>query len=247
MFCTRCGRAVPEGARFCPNCGAAVTVVTPPEPEAAEPSPYAPPPGEAVTPPVAAWTPPAVEPAVAPPQPAPPATYGPPPFSPYAGGGTPATAAAPVLAGFWRRFWAVCLDGILLNVLLSPLYLTWVAPVLMSHPDPENMDPSSAFTMLGTLMSYVFVGTLLEFIYYAALESSVYQASLGKLALGIRVTDLEGRRITFVRALLRRLARIVSNLTFGIGYLMNVWTRRRQTLHDLMAGTLVVRRSEDPS
>ena len=89
------------------------------------------------------------------------------------------------------------------------------------------------------------LGLLMAWLYYALLESSKLQGTLGKVALNIRVTDLGGRRISFARASGRFFGRVLSNLTLGIGYLIQVFTQRRQALHDLLAGTLVVRRSPD--
>jgi Tfp pilus assembly major pilin PilA len=83
-------------------------------------------------------------------------------------------------------------------------------------------------------------------LYYAAMESSSAQATLGKLALGVKVTDLTGNRIGFGRATGRYFAKIISGLALGIGYVMVAFTQRRQGLHDMIAGTLVVRRPLEP-
>jgi uncharacterized RDD family membrane protein YckC len=61
------------------------------------------------------------------------------------------------------------------------------------------------------------------------------------MALGIRVTDLDGGRISFGRATGRYFGKILSGLILGIGFLMAAFTERKQALHDLLAGTLVVR------
>ena len=76
--------------------------------------------------------------------------------------------------------------------------------------------------------------------YYAGMESSTKQATLGKMILGIVVTGVDGQRITFMRATGRHFAKILSGLLLFIGYLMVLWTARKQGLHDIMAGTLVV-------
>lgn len=85
------------------------------------------------------------------------------------------------------------------------------------------------------------LGLAVHICYFAGLESSKYQATLGKLAMGIKVTDLEGGRITFLNALGRLLAKILSALPLGIGFLMAGFTARKQALHDMIASTLVVR------
>ncbi len=82
-------------------------------------------------------------------------------------------------------------------------------------------------------------GILAGWIYYAALESSVKQATLGKTALSIKVTDMEGNRIGFGRATGRHFAKIISGIILLIGYLMIAFTEKKQGLHDMMAGCLV--------
>ena len=89
---------------------------------------------------------------------------------------------------------------------------------------------------------------LVGWLYFALLHSSGRQASLGKRALGIKVTDLNGERISFARASGRYLAYLaVCVFTLGLGLLMAGFTRRRQALHDMIAGTLVVSRDTTPA
>ncbi|HXI44099.1 MAG TPA: RDD family protein, partial [Bryobacteraceae bacterium] len=73
-----------------------------------------------------------------------------------------------------------------------------------------------------------------------AMESSHYQATLGKKALGIIVTDMNGNRISFARANGRFFGKWVSGMIMNIGYLMAAFTEKKQALHDLLAGCLVV-------
>jgi uncharacterized RDD family membrane protein YckC len=83
---------------------------------------------------------------------------------------------------------------------------------------------------------------VLDWLYYTLLESSVWQGTLGKKALGLEVTDLGGRRVSFGRATGRFFARIISGLTLGIGFIMAGFTERKQALHDIIAGCLVIRK-----
>jgi uncharacterized RDD family membrane protein YckC len=83
---------------------------------------------------------------------------------------------------------------------------------------------------------------LLDWLYFALLESSAGQATLGKSVLGLAVTNTRGERISFGRATGRYFAKFLSALILGVGFLMVGWTRRKQGLHDFIAGTLVVRR-----
>ena len=71
------------------------------------------------------------------------------------------------------------------------------------------------------------------------LESSPWQATVGKRTLGLKVTNLHGERVGFARAAARFVAKALSVLTLCLGFLFIVVTRRRQALHDLVAGTLV--------
>ena len=80
-----------------------------------------------------------------------------------------------------------------------------------------------------------------SWIYEAAMESSSKQATVGKMALGLIVTDLEGQRISFLRATGRHFAKFISAMILFIGYIMAGVTERKQALHDMIAGTLVRR------
>jgi uncharacterized RDD family membrane protein YckC len=79
-------------------------------------------------------------------------------------------------------------------------------------------------------------------MYFAFLESSARQGTLAKMLLGERVTDLEGRPISFGRATARHFAMYCSLVSpIGIGFLMAFWTKRHQALHDYISSTLVTR------
>ncbi|HET9015573.1 MAG TPA: RDD family protein, partial [Thermomicrobiaceae bacterium] len=85
---------------------------------------------------------------------------------------------------------------------------------------------------------------IVPWLYYALMESSPYQATLGKLAAGIVVTDEFGGRISFGRASGRYFAKWISYLTFFIGFVVAGFTKQKQALHDLIAGTLVTVNSQ---
>ncbi|MCU0631684.1 MAG: RDD family protein [Methanolinea sp.] len=82
---------------------------------------------------------------------------------------------------------------------------------------------------------------LVPWFYFSYLESSRNQATLGKLVVRIAVTDMQGSRITFARATLRFFAMSLSFLTLCIGFLIPAFTRYKQGLHDMIAGTLIFR------
>lgn len=130
-----------------------------------------------------------------------------------------------VYAGFWRRAAATLTDDALLCALLLALVHLAGQPGLLLRPGP---------------VSALFAG-LLGLVYAAGFESSRWQATPGKRLLAIKVTDLAGRRIGVWPAVLRRVMQLASALCLMLGYLMCVFTQRRQCLHDLFADTLVVR------
>jgi uncharacterized RDD family membrane protein YckC len=86
-----------------------------------------------------------------------------------------------------------------------------------------------------------------QWLYFSLQESSDRQATLGKRVMGIKVVDLEGRRITFGRATGRHFAKLLSGLICDIGFIMAGFTERKQALHDMIASTLVVRAHPDPA
>ena len=91
---------------------------------------------------------------------------------------------------------------------------------------------------VGLLQLIAFVGV---WLYFALMESSAWQATLGKKVLGLYVTDLEGRRLGFGRATGRYFAKAISNFTLLIGYVIAGFTKKKQALHDIIAGCLVLR------
>ena len=94
---------------------------------------------------------------------------------------------------------------------------------------------------LDIAVSWVFASWLvIPWLYWALMESFSKQATLGKRALGILVTDIEGRRISFGRATVRYWAKIISSLTLLIGFIIAGFTSRKQALHDIISGCLVV-------
>jgi uncharacterized RDD family membrane protein YckC len=122
-------------------------------------------------------------------------------------------------AGFWIRFAAAIIDGILLGI------LGWILREALGNN-------------LGSTFNF-----LIGLAYYAGMESSARQATIGKSLLGLKVTDLEGNRISIGRALGRYLAKIISAFILLIGFIMVAFTAKKQGLHDMIAGTLVVKAS----
>ena len=127
-------------------------------------------------------------------------------------------------SGFWRRFAAYLIDVILLNVIF------WIVILILGG---IGGDGGAVIGYLLALVGY--------FAYFSYMESSERQATVGKSALGIQVTDLNGARISFGKALGRTAGKILSALILYIGFIMAAFTEKKQALHDIMAGTLVVK------
>ncbi|MDR0250425.1 MAG: RDD family protein [Burkholderiales bacterium] len=151
-----------------------------------------------------------------------------------------------IYAGFWYRFLAWLIDIAILGVALG---MMWVVIMVVSPVFAlRSSDSASSLAFLfGAYGVMLLVSIAVSLLYFALSESSRWQGTLGKRAIGLKVTDANGKRLSFLHALARYVAHIVSNLTFGIGYVLNVFTARQQTLHDLIVGTLVVYREVTPS
>ena len=139
-------------------------------------------------------------------------------------------------AGFWKRVAAWLIDFII--ILLGGLLIIIILGLLLI-PTTGNADNIKAsWEGLGTV-----VGIIITWLYHAFMESSSYQGTIGKMFLGIKVTDLNGNRIGFGRATGRHFGKFISGLILYIGYIMVAFTKRKQGFHDLMAECLVVNKS----
>ena len=94
---------------------------------------------------------------------------------------------------------------------------------------------------IGLAISLLVVIPVVKLIYHVVMESSTKQATYGKQLLHIRVTDMDGYRITLGHALGRNFAKIFSVLSIGVGYLYSFFNKKQQCLHDIIAETLVVK------
>jgi uncharacterized RDD family membrane protein YckC len=206
MFCSRCGKQVVEGNRFCQACGqevgAAVTVATAGGGVLSQPM------------------------------------------------GTSEGGSAPIpYAGFWERFAAYAIDGLILSVpfgiaVLILIFMLGGLGVIL-HRNSE-VDPRNAAALMAPFflifLSGMFFFVILQWLYFAGMESSERQATFGKSVMSLRVANYEGKRISFGHATGRFFAKIVSGMVpLAIGYIMAAFTAKKQALHDLIAGTLVLK------
>jgi uncharacterized RDD family membrane protein YckC len=216
VYCSKCGRAMAEGAAFCSSCGQAFSIA-------------------AVVP-----RPPMMSTSVAMPMP----------------GGVAAIPAYTVsgafprveYAGFWLRLVALLIDNMILGlgfflVLIPLIFLTGLRTFLDNFHPNEDMNDVGIFMLIVFFFLAATGALVLTWLYHALMECSQWQATVGKKALGLVVTDLDGQRVSFGRATGRHFGKMLTNLIPAlIGYIMAGFTEKKQALHDMLAGCLVLRR-----
>ena len=150
-------------------------------------------------------------------------------------------------AGFWLRFVAYLIDDLILGFAGFLVSLPFVGGIILAaigigeHPEFDEKTFLGIAGILGSVFGLVAIITVMGWLYFSLMESSKTQATLGKMALNLKVTDLEGNRISFGRATGRYFGKIVSGMILYIGYILAGLTEKKQALHDMMAGCLVVR------
>jgi uncharacterized RDD family membrane protein YckC len=135
-------------------------------------------------------------------------------------------------AGFWLRWVAWMIDSAIVGALPVIVALI-IAPIFFTS--------SRAVAVLGVIFFIVPTAGTIGWLYYSLMESSGYQATLGKRWLGLKVTTVKGDPLSFGRASARFFAKILSSAPLMIGFLMAAFTRKKQALHDLLAGSVVIR------
>jgi uncharacterized RDD family membrane protein YckC len=223
MFCGKCGANVEQGRPFCSACGQPMQGYAVGQAVANAPASGSVPAGAAPV-------------------------YGA-PGSPS----LPASAAQSNIgyAGFWLRLVAAIIDGIVISIPLMPVFFLVFIDIFRHAQDFQGrQDPAGLMTILGPKIGLIFfISAIASWLYWGLFESSAWQATLGKKALGIIVTDLEGRRISFGRASGRFWAgRGVGAIPYlgGTYFLIDCicvgFTAKKQAIHDMIASCLVLRK-----
>jgi len=133
-------------------------------------------------------------------------------------------------AGFWKRTLASIIDSVITS---TGSILILLLLILLCNSEKQY---SIALTI------WYILAVVIVWLYYTLMESSSYQGTVGKIFLGIKVTDLNGHKIGFGRATGRHFGKIISAIILFVGFIMVAFTKRKQGLHDIMAGCLVVNR-----
>jgi uncharacterized RDD family membrane protein YckC len=153
-------------------------------------------------------------------------------------------------AGFWLRFVAYIIDYIIIYVVQSFVFVPILGLMGISFAarmnNMESMSDAETMGMIGSMVALAsataLLTTAIAILYWSLMESSKYQATIGKMALGLKVTDVDGNSLDFVKSLIRNVCKIISGMILFIGYIMAGFTEKKQGLHDIIAGTLVVKK-----
>lgn len=148
-------------------------------------------------------------------------------------------ASEPTYAGFWRRFVGWLID-LLILIILSHWVLLLISKIIKT-PIPDTLSFSAIFSSLLPIVLTIFiVDFIITALYYSFFESSSLQATVGKHIAGLKITTIDGSRISFGKAFLRRIYSLLSIIPIFIGYVVAGFTARKQTFHDMLAKTVVI-------
>jgi uncharacterized RDD family membrane protein YckC len=144
----------------------------------------------------------------------------------------------PAFAGFWLRAVAYLIDTIFISLVFGL--------IASFYPSTFIKIPGAGTTSLASLPQLTPIAFAITisatWFYYTVFEASIWQATPGKRVMRLYVADLNGQRLTFARAAARNFAKMISSLTFLVGYLVAGFTEKKQALHDILASCLVLRR-----
>jgi uncharacterized RDD family membrane protein YckC len=155
-------------------------------------------------------------------------------------------------AGFWLRFAAYLVDRAILGVITTVMVIPSIIIIISITANLSDIHQFKDLFLEGNLLKVSMIlgivillsifKIIIGWLYFSLMESSKHSGTLGKIAVGIKVTDINGEKLTFGRATGRYFAKIITNFTFLIGYILAGITEKKQALHDLIANSLVVYR-----
>lgn len=218
MTCSKCGARLTSNTGFCPSCGQPIIGFAVGQAATPQNIPAAAAPVYGVTPGVVA----------------------------------PGAQAPVTYAGFWLRVVAAFIDGILLSIPLAPIFLLMFIPMFRNMRSPQDFqDPAALAAVMAPKIGLVLlIVAVASWLYWGLCESSAWQATVGKKLLGLYVTDTDYNRISFGRASGRFFAGrfigsipYVGGMYFFVDCLCVAFTARKQAIHDMIAGTLVLRKT----
>lgn len=141
------------------------------------------------------------------------------------------------IAGIWSRIGGAIIDLIIVFIFCFLVMFSWffmigiTDPLAASKINYETGEPSDLFVFL-----------VIDYLYTAILQSGSKQGTWGQRAMGLQVIKIDGSTVTFGTASIRYFVSLISSILFKIGYVIAIFTEKKQTLHDLAAGVIVIRR-----
>jgi uncharacterized RDD family membrane protein YckC len=220
VYCSKCGGEISSATAFCSTCGQAIAGLVPAIPSLSPVDPNVP--ASVMAP-----------------------SYSGVQYAPV----VTASYGGVTYAGFWLRFVAYLIDGVVSGmaflILLVPLFiLTGAGAALSNIGSREDIsDNAAVFLGLEFLLGFFGIILLVSWLYHAFSESSSWQATLGKKMLNLKVTDMAGQPISFARASGRFFAKIITGMIpLMIGYILAGFTEKKQAIHDMIASCLVLRK-----
>lgn len=152
-----------------------------------------------------------------------------------------------------KRLVAYLIDALILGTAFAIIFGITIVPTIMKFVSMQNeeypMDDSEAVTMIASSLGIMVLGILVYyigvFLYYTLQHSGKYQATFGKRAMKLYVSDESGNKLTFGQAAIRFLGKIINSFTMAVGYIIILFTDKKQGLHDIIAKTLVLDGSKE--
>jgi uncharacterized RDD family membrane protein YckC len=143
--------------------------------------------------------------------------------------------------GFWIRFVAYLIDGLVLTIVAAVIVAIFVAFAILTGVEHDGEEPSLEIILGIVLMILAFI--VINWLYEALMTSSPRGATLGKMAVGARIVRADGAQLSFGRATARHFLKVMITplVPLAIGYLMAAFTARKRALHDVLADTLVLK------
>jgi uncharacterized RDD family membrane protein YckC len=148
-------------------------------------------------------------------------------------------------AGFWRRFAAYWLDSLPITLLVGAFFYFFLGfDAKLHHYLARGFrDQQARAEFLDARNTVRDISLATYLVYCAVMEATALRGTLGKLLLGIEVVNSDGSALSFSQAAKRNLLKILSFLVCGLGCLWIAWSPKKQSWHDMLAGTFVVKRS----
>jgi uncharacterized RDD family membrane protein YckC len=136
--------------------------------------------------------------------------------------------------GFWRRFVAILIDGIIIAIFTFPITLLLGQRAIIPH---QNQPPTISFGYIGASYLISLLANCAYFTYFVSQKG----ATPGKMLLNLKVVTANGDRLTVARSAGRFFAYILSGLIFCIGYIMAGFDSQKRALHDYICSTRVIK------